>query len=54
MTKTNTENVDPGKVKWWITLIIAILTAIAGSLCEAKTGVLGAAFNGTVTTINTK
>lgn len=33
------ENPKPFSVKWWIALIIAVLTAIAGMLTEAKTSV---------------
>lgn len=32
------ENVDPTKVKKWIAVIIAILSAIAGALGESATG----------------
>lgn len=31
------ENVDPDKVKKWIAIIIAILSAIAGALGESAT-----------------
>lgn len=32
------KKIDPGKVKTWIAVIIAILSAIAGALGESATG----------------
>lgn len=29
------KEVDPKSLKWWLTLIIAVLSAIAGTLSEA-------------------
>jgi hypothetical protein len=40
----------PGSLKWWITLIIAILTAIAGMLTEAKTSAMATALDGVAVT----
>ena len=50
---TTKEN-KPFSLKWWITLIIAILTAIAGMLTEAKTSVMAGALDLPATTINQK
>lgn len=36
--KEKNENVDPTKIKKWIAVIIAILSAIAGALGESATG----------------
>ena len=38
MANNKNENVDPTKVKKWIAIIIAILSAIAGALGETATG----------------
>lgn len=35
--ENNNKNLDPGKVKTWIAVIIAILSAIAGALGESAT-----------------
>lgn len=35
------KDVDPTKVKKWIAVIIAILSAIAGALGESATGFIG-------------
>lgn len=35
------KDVDPAKVKKWIAVIIAILSAIAGALGESATGFVG-------------
>ena len=35
--KQNNEKVDPKVVKWWISVIIAVLSAIAGALGESAT-----------------
>lgn len=45
------ENPKPFSLKWWITLIIAILTAIAGMLTEAKTSVMADTLGMPATTI---
>lgn len=37
MAKKENKNVDPVKVKGWIAIIIAILSAIAGALGESAT-----------------
>lgn len=37
----NKNDVDPSKVKKWIAVIIAILSAIAGALGESATGFIG-------------
>lgn len=37
-------DVDPSKVKKWIALIIAILSAIAGALGESATGFIANIF----------
>lgn len=37
---TNKNDIDPTKVKKWIAVIIAILSAIAGALGESATGFL--------------
>lgn len=38
------ETIDPKKVKWWISVVIAVLSAIAGALGESATGWLGGIF----------
>lgn len=38
------KNLDPTKVKKWIAVIIAILSAIAGALGESATGFIGKIF----------
>lgn len=42
--KTDDKNVDPSKVKKWIAVIIAILSAIAGAIGEASTGFISNVF----------
>lgn len=46
------ETPKPFSVKWWIALVIAILTAIGGMLTEAKTSVTASALGMETTTIN--
>lgn len=47
------ENPKPFSLKWWLALIIAVLTAIAGMLTEAKTSAMATALEGVAVT-NTK
>lgn len=47
-----TKETRPGSLKWWLTLIIAILTAVAGMLTEAKTSVMASALDLPAATIN--
>ena len=42
MSKNNQQGIDPQKVKHWITVIIAILSAIAGAIGEASAHIVGA------------
>lgn len=37
----NQNDIDPTKVKKWIAVIIAILSALAGALGESATGFIG-------------
>lgn len=48
----STKENKPGSLKWWITLVIAILTALAGMLTEAKTSVVASALDLPAETIN--
>lgn len=38
----STQKVDPKGIKKWMTIIIAILSAIAGALGESASGFIGA------------
>ena len=42
--KQEQKDIDPQKVKTWIGIIIAILSAIAGALGESATGFIGKIF----------
>ena len=33
------KNIDPQKVKYWLGVIIAVLSAIAGAIAESKTAI---------------
>ena len=33
------KNIDPQKVKYWLGIIIAVLSAIAGAIAESKTSI---------------